>query len=180
MCFLSNDKNNTVFFKACIQWTGEHVLSFAACAGNEDIISMVIDAGASTRVQDYRGMKYFSCRRRKEHRIVHPCIVLIFWIINAICLLFLYPISCPRTPPPPLPCISCIMCLGNTVLHILVLQPNKTIACQAIDLIMARDAELDQSVTLDMVPNYRGLTPFKLAAKEGNIVVSEAWWEVGS
>lgn len=46
------------------------------------------------------------------------------------------------------------------------------IACQAIDLIMARDAELDQSLPLDMVPNYRGLTPFKLAAKEGNIVVS--------
>uniref|UniRef100_A0A3Q3FIQ4 Transient receptor potential cation channel, subfamily V, member 6 n=1 Tax=Labrus bergylta TaxID=56723 RepID=A0A3Q3FIQ4_9LABR len=91
----------------------EHVLSFAACAGNEDIISMVIEAGASTRVQDYR---------------------------------------------------------GNTVLHILVLQPNKTIACQAIDLIMARDVELDQSVPLDMVPNFRGLTPFKLAAKEGNIV----------
>uniref|UniRef100_A0A4W6D8T2 Transient receptor potential cation channel, subfamily V, member 6 n=1 Tax=Lates calcarifer TaxID=8187 RepID=A0A4W6D8T2_LATCA len=92
---------------------GEHILSFAACAGNEDIISMVIDAGASTRVQDYR---------------------------------------------------------GNTVLHILVLQPNKMIACQAIDLIMARDAELDQSIPLDMVPNYRGLTPFKLAAKEGNTV----------
>ncbi|XP_061530442.1 transient receptor potential cation channel subfamily V member 6 isoform X2 [Phycodurus eques] len=92
---------------------GEHVLSFAACAGNEDIISMIVEAGASTRVQDYR---------------------------------------------------------GNTVLHILVLQPNKTIACQAIDLIMARDAELDQPVPLDMVPNSRGLTPFKLAAKEGNTV----------
>ncbi|XP_072317615.1 transient receptor potential cation channel subfamily V member 6 [Eucyclogobius newberryi] len=92
---------------------GEHVLSFAACAGNEDIISMVIDAGASTRVQDYR---------------------------------------------------------GNTVLHILVHQPNKTIACQAMDLIMARDAELDQALPIDMVPNYRGLTPFKLAAKEGNAV----------
>ncbi|XP_068998640.1 transient receptor potential cation channel subfamily V member 6 isoform X2 [Embiotoca jacksoni] len=99
-------------------YCGEHILSFATCAGNEDIISMLIDAGASTRVQDYR---------------------------------------------------------GNTLLHILVLQPNKTIACQAIDLIMARDAELDQSLPLDMVPNYRGLTPFKLAAKEGNIVVSRAW-----
>ncbi|XP_038567113.1 transient receptor potential cation channel subfamily V member 5-like isoform X2 [Micropterus salmoides] len=95
---------------------GEHILSFAACTGNESIISMVIDAGASTRVQDYR---------------------------------------------------------GNTVLHILVLQPNKVTACQTIDLIMARDAELDQSVSLDMVPNYRGLTPFKLAAKEGNIEVFE-------
>lgn len=66
------------------------------------------------------------------------------------------------------------LCPGNTVLHVLVLQPNKTTACQAIDLIMARDAELDQSVSLDMVPNFRGLTPFKLAAKEGNIVVSGA------
>lgn len=34
---------------------GEHILSFAACTGNEDIISMIIEAGASTRVQDYRG-----------------------------------------------------------------------------------------------------------------------------
>uniref|UniRef100_A0A3Q1GR37 Transient receptor potential cation channel, subfamily V, member 6 n=1 Tax=Acanthochromis polyacanthus TaxID=80966 RepID=A0A3Q1GR37_9TELE len=96
-------------------YCGEHILSFAACAGNEDIISMVIDAGASTRIQDYR---------------------------------------------------------GNSLLHILVLQPNKTIACQAIDLILNRDAELDQPVPLDMVPNYRGLTPLKLAAKEGNLVVT--------
>lgn len=36
--------------------SGEHILSFAACAGNMDIISMVIDAGASTRIQDYKGM----------------------------------------------------------------------------------------------------------------------------
>nr|AMY57989.1 ECaC [Oreochromis mossambicus] len=97
-----------------LMYCGEHILSFAACAGNMDIISMVIDAGASTRIQDYK---------------------------------------------------------GNTVLHILVLQPNKNIACQVIDLIMARDAELDQQVPLDMVPNSRGLTPFKLAAKEGNIVI---------
>lgn len=48
-----------MFLKMYIWWTGEHILSFAACAGNEDIISMVIDAGASTRVQDYRGMKHF-------------------------------------------------------------------------------------------------------------------------
>uniref|UniRef100_A0A668V6B0 Uncharacterized protein n=1 Tax=Oreochromis aureus TaxID=47969 RepID=A0A668V6B0_OREAU len=97
-----------------LMYCGEHILSFAACAGNMDIISMVIDAGASTRIQDYK---------------------------------------------------------GNTVLHILVLQPNKNIACQVIDLIMARDAELDQQVPLDMVPNSRGLTPFKLAAKEGNVVI---------
>ncbi|KAG7263292.1 hypothetical protein CRUP_037816 [Coryphaenoides rupestris] len=49
-------------------------------------------------------------------------------------------------------------------------RPNKTIACQAMDLIMARDVELDHALPLDMVPNYRELTPFKMAAKEGNIV----------
>uniref|UniRef100_A0A8C7S137 Transient receptor potential cation channel, subfamily V, member 6 n=2 Tax=Oncorhynchus mykiss TaxID=8022 RepID=A0A8C7S137_ONCMY len=92
---------------------GEHILAFAACVGNQDIISMVINAGASTRVQDS---------------------------------------------------------IGNTVLHILVLQPNKTLACLALDLLLAHDVELDQTVPLDMVPNYRGLTPFKLAAKEGNLV----------
>ena len=60
---------------------------------------------------------------------------------------------------------------GNTVLHILVMQPNKTNACQAMDLILSRDVELDHSLPLDMVPNYKELTPFKLAAKEGNVVV---------
>ena len=69
-------------------------------------------------------------------------------------------------------CIPLFFCLGNTVLHILVLQPNRTIACQALDLIMARDAELDQPVPIDMMPNNRGLTTFKLAAKKGNTVVS--------
>lgn len=36
---------------------GEHILAFAACVGNQDIISMVINAGASTRAQDSTGMK---------------------------------------------------------------------------------------------------------------------------
>ncbi|XP_055366763.1 transient receptor potential cation channel subfamily V member 6-like isoform X2 [Betta splendens] len=60
---------------------------------------------------------------------------------------------------------------GNTLLHVLVLQPNQETACRIMDLIMACDAELDQSVPLVMVPNVRGLTPFKLAAKKGNVAV---------
>lgn len=43
------------------KFPGEHILSFAACTGNEDIISMIIDAGASTRVQDYRGALHLLC-----------------------------------------------------------------------------------------------------------------------
>ncbi|KAF7226906.1 transient receptor potential cation channel subfamily V member 6 [Nothobranchius furzeri] len=100
--------------KGGLMYCGEHILSFAACTGNLDIMTMLMDNGASTRVQDYK---------------------------------------------------------GNTLLHILVLQPHKTFACQAMDLIMTRDAELDHMIPLDMVPNSRGLTPFKLAAKEGNTVV---------
>ncbi|KAM6968297.1 transient receptor potential cation channel subfamily V member 6 [Aplochiton taeniatus] len=60
---------------------------------------------------------------------------------------------------------------GNTVLHILALQTNKTLACQTMDLLLTHDAKLDYPMPLDKLPNYRGLTPFKLAAKEGNTVV---------
>ncbi|XP_016357266.1 transient receptor potential cation channel subfamily V member 5-like [Sinocyclocheilus anshuiensis] len=92
---------------------GEHILAFASCVGNEEIIAMLIKAGANVRAQDS---------------------------------------------------------LGNSILHLLVLQPNKTTACQVFDLLMTQDADLDPAIPLDMVPNYRGLTPLKLAAKEGNLV----------
>uniref|UniRef100_A0A673HF33 Transient receptor potential cation channel subfamily V member 6-like n=1 Tax=Sinocyclocheilus rhinocerous TaxID=307959 RepID=A0A673HF33_9TELE len=92
---------------------GEHILAFASCVGNEEIIAMLIKAGANVRAQDS---------------------------------------------------------LGNSILHLLVLQPNKTTACQVFDLLMTQDANLDPAIPLDMVPNYRGLTPLKLAAKEGNLV----------
>ncbi|KAA0703136.1 Transient receptor potential cation channel subfamily V member 6 [Triplophysa tibetana] len=93
---------------------GEHILAFASCVGNEEIISMLIKAGANIRAQDS---------------------------------------------------------LGNTALHLLVLQPNKTTACKIFDILMARDAEMEPTLPLDMIPNYKGLTSFKLAAKEGNLVV---------
>lgn len=71
------------------QFPGEHILSFAACTGNKDIISMIINAGASTRVQDHRGIYsilfrfewfsafprlhvfHFSCLLSRKHSASH-------------------------------------------------------------------------------------------------------------
>ncbi|XP_018591263.1 transient receptor potential cation channel subfamily V member 6 isoform X2 [Scleropages formosus] len=96
---------------------GEHTLSFACCVGNQEIISMLIDAGANIRAQDS---------------------------------------------------------LGNTILHILVLQPDKDMACETMEMLLAKDAEAERDIPLDLIPNYRGLTLFKLAAKEGNLEVFQS------
>ncbi|XP_007441065.1 transient receptor potential cation channel subfamily V member 6-like, partial [Python bivittatus] len=61
--------------------------------------------------------------------------------------------------------------LGNTVLHILVLQPNRTFACQMYNLILSYDKQEGNLEPLDLIPNNEGLTPFKLAGVEGNIVM---------
>lgn len=34
---------------------GEHILAFASCVGNEEIIAMLIKAGANIRAQDSLG-----------------------------------------------------------------------------------------------------------------------------
>uniref|UniRef100_A0A8C6R590 Transient receptor potential cation channel, subfamily V, member 6 n=1 Tax=Nannospalax galili TaxID=1026970 RepID=A0A8C6R590_NANGA len=60
--------------------------------------------------------------------------------------------------------------LGNTVLHILILQPNKTFACQMYNLLLSYDRG-DHLKSLELIPNKQGLTPFKLAGVEGNIVM---------
>uniref|UniRef100_A0A8D0SUJ7 Ion transport domain-containing protein n=1 Tax=Sus scrofa TaxID=9823 RepID=A0A8D0SUJ7_PIG len=61
--------------------------------------------------------------------------------------------------------------LRNTVLHILVLQPNKTFACQMYNLLLSYDGRGDHLQSLELVPNHEGLTPFKLAGVEGNTVM---------
>ncbi|XP_018409300.1 PREDICTED: transient receptor potential cation channel subfamily V member 6-like [Nanorana parkeri] len=57
---------------------------------------------------------------------------------------------------------------GNTVLHILTLQPNQVISCMIYDLILSYDDKRN-NVDLQMIPNFMGLTPFKLSASEGNV-----------
>ncbi|XP_048881128.1 transient receptor potential cation channel subfamily V member 6 [Brienomyrus brachyistius] len=93
---------------------GEHIVSFAACVGNEEILSALINAGANIRAQDS---------------------------------------------------------FGNTVLHILAMQNSKESVTKVIDIFLASDKELNRDIPLDRQTNYRGLTPLKASAKEGNMLV---------
>ncbi|XP_018080422.1 transient receptor potential cation channel subfamily V member 6 isoform X2 [Xenopus laevis] len=61
-------------------------------------------------------------------------------------------------------------CYGNTVLHILALQPNRTFSCQMFDLIVSYDKG-ERGVRLENIPNNRGLTSLHVAAAEGNTVM---------
>ncbi|XP_042695465.1 transient receptor potential cation channel subfamily V member 6-like isoform X3 [Centrocercus urophasianus] len=64
-----------------------------------------------------------------------------------------------------------LLYFGNTILHILVLQPNKTFACRMYSLILSYDQTKEGPRPLELIPNNEGLTPFKLAGVEGNTVM---------
>ncbi|KAG9468023.1 hypothetical protein GDO78_013873 [Eleutherodactylus coqui] len=92
---------------------GEHVLSFAACVGNAELVRLLLLHGADAQAKD-------------SH--------------------------------------------GNTILHILTLQPNKMTACQMYDLIVNYHME-KYGLGLEELYNNDGLTPLKMAALEGNTVM---------
>ncbi|XP_069506476.1 transient receptor potential cation channel subfamily V member 6-like [Ambystoma mexicanum] len=109
---VSTPRATGTFFKRRPQsrfYYGEHILFFAACVENKEIVRLLIDQGADIHAQDS---------------------------------------------------------LGNTVLHVLALQPNKIFACQIYDLIQSYDR-----VTLEKTENHDGLTAFRLAASVGNTVM---------
>ncbi|XP_078426914.1 transient receptor potential cation channel subfamily V member 6-like isoform X1 [Cetorhinus maximus] len=58
--------------------------------------------------------------------------------------------------------------LGNTVLHVLVLQPKSPLIPQMYDLILSYD-KAENETAVDMIVNSNRLTPIKLAAVEGNL-----------
>ncbi|XP_078426915.1 transient receptor potential cation channel subfamily V member 6-like isoform X2 [Cetorhinus maximus] len=57
---------------------------------------------------------------------------------------------------------------GNTVLHVLVLQPKSPLIPQMYDLILSYD-KAENETAVDMIVNSNRLTPIKLAAVEGNL-----------
>ncbi|KAL8202726.1 UNVERIFIED_CONTAM: Transient receptor putative cation channel subfamily V member 6, partial [Gekko kuhli] len=114
---ISTPRATGLFFRRSSKnlfYFGEHILSFAACMGNEEIVQLLIANGADIRAQDS---------------------------------------------------------LGNTILHILVLQPNRNFACQMYNLLLSFDKRVGGLAPLESIPNNDGLTPFKLAGVEGNSVL---------
>ncbi|XP_053424564.1 transient receptor potential cation channel subfamily V member 2 isoform X2 [Nycticebus coucang] len=66
--------------------------------------------------------------------------------------------------------------LGNTVLHALVMiadnsKENSALVTHMYDRLLQAAAHLCPSVQLEDIPNLQGLTPLKLAAKEGKIEI---------
>lgn len=69
--------------------------------------------------------------------------------------------------------------LGNTVLHALVMiadnsEDNSELVIRMYDALLRAGARLCPSVQLEDIQNLQGLTPLKLAAKEGKIEVSSS------
>lgn len=67
--------------------------------------------------------------------------------------------------------------LGNTVLHALVMiadnsAENSELVIRMYDGLLQAGARLCPTVQLENIPNLQGLTPLKLAAKEGKMEVS--------
>uniref|UniRef100_A0A8C5QTB6 Ion transport domain-containing protein n=1 Tax=Leptobrachium leishanense TaxID=445787 RepID=A0A8C5QTB6_9ANUR len=113
---LSNARAVGSFFKMKPSgsfYYGEHILSFAACVGNAELVRLLLQHGADPTAKDSQ---------------------------------------------------------GNTILHILAYQPNKMVACQMYNLILSHHKE-HSGPGIEDICNQEGLTPLKMAAVRGNVVM---------
>ncbi|XP_069474600.1 transient receptor potential cation channel subfamily V member 6-like [Ambystoma mexicanum] len=77
--------------------------------------------------------------------------------------------------------------LGNTVFHVLTLQPDKKITCRMYDMIIGLVPQKTCQV-VERLKNHKGLTPLKIAAFEGDITMfkyfvqrqKKVYWKMGT
>ncbi|XP_067332738.1 transient receptor potential cation channel subfamily V member 5-like isoform X2 [Channa argus] len=169
---LVNEPMTSEFFQACLTVSGSRLvmatelgwclkseisegltpLHIAVINQNTSLVQHLISRGADVATPRVTGL-YF--RKRKGGLIYYGTVNTSCPLLHVLGTRTLCPCYLMQEPAP----------------ESRITKPNRVTACQAIDLIMVRDAELNESVPLDMVPNVRGLTPFKAAAKKGNTVI---------
>ncbi|XP_069829925.1 transient receptor potential cation channel subfamily V member 6-like [Dendropsophus ebraccatus] len=65
---------------------------------------------------------------------------------------------------------------GNTLLHILVLHPNKSMACKTYDFLVSLISK-EKTLYLENITNNEGLTPLKLTAQKGDVLMFNYFME---
>ncbi|XP_053317117.1 transient receptor potential cation channel subfamily V member 6-like [Spea bombifrons] len=144
----------------CEIYKGETALHIAIINQNADMVKELIARKADTR--NARAVGTFFAPRRKGHYYYGEYVTSFAASVgNQEILQLLVESGAP---------LQLQDNQGNTVLHILVLHPNKAMACKTYDFLISLIPE-EQVAHLESIANNDGLTPLKLAAQEGDTVM---------